>query len=447
MATRRFELVEGTSSKFWEVSVEAASHTVRFGRIGTNGQSKTKPFTSADDARIDADRLVKEKLGKGYREVGNAATEPTDLPKPPKKNEPGVRTTLKAPRGKTPIVLVLSGARLTIDGAAEEHASAPEAKKRLDAFIRERTKEGFALGAIDVIDDEPPPASEEHVHVPDGDDPADPPTIEVVEGRWRLTFLGEEIVSEKTCHEVVSRLARETPSVVHVICDFASPGASWPKALAKTPLPSVRDFIFDTYFQTQTRQEANSLGDLRATLEACPNLERLFATGNLALTKGTHPKLRELYALGNTLTPSFLRAVGTWKLPALELLVLSLGSDAAPGDDDAAIDAVTKIDAPRVGTVHIDGLADVPRALDLLSTLGRWRELRLEGGLDEDALIEVVERRAEALRSLEVLGLQLGDDLSSGGEGKLRELCPSIRDLSELPSLTLPATYDAWRMA
>jgi predicted DNA-binding WGR domain protein len=70
---RRFELVEGTSSKFWEVAVAGSDVTVRFGRIGTNGQSKTKSFTSAAAAQTEHDTLVKEKTGKGYRETGVAA--------------------------------------------------------------------------------------------------------------------------------------------------------------------------------------------------------------------------------------------------------------------------------------------------------------------------------------------------------------------------------------
>lgn len=66
---RRFELVEGTSSKFWEIEVSGAEHTVRFGRIGTAGQSKTKSFADAAAADADAKKLIAEKTGKGYAEV------------------------------------------------------------------------------------------------------------------------------------------------------------------------------------------------------------------------------------------------------------------------------------------------------------------------------------------------------------------------------------------
>ena len=44
--------------------------TVRFGRIGSDGQSKTKQLASEEAARDHAAALIGEKLGKGYREVG-----------------------------------------------------------------------------------------------------------------------------------------------------------------------------------------------------------------------------------------------------------------------------------------------------------------------------------------------------------------------------------------
>ena len=37
---RYFEFIEGSSSKFWEISVSDKIVTVRFGRIGTNGQTQ-----------------------------------------------------------------------------------------------------------------------------------------------------------------------------------------------------------------------------------------------------------------------------------------------------------------------------------------------------------------------------------------------------------------------
>jgi predicted DNA-binding WGR domain protein len=72
MGTRRFEFADKTSRKFWEVSVVGAETRVRFGRLGTEGQLKTKPHDNAQVARVEADKLIREKAGKGYTEVRSA---------------------------------------------------------------------------------------------------------------------------------------------------------------------------------------------------------------------------------------------------------------------------------------------------------------------------------------------------------------------------------------
>jgi DNA ligase-1 len=78
---RYFELVEGNSSKFWEITVSGVEHRVRFGRIGTSGQTKLKSFATEAAARTDAESLVREKTKKGYTEA--------DAQKPCASTEPG----------------------------------------------------------------------------------------------------------------------------------------------------------------------------------------------------------------------------------------------------------------------------------------------------------------------------------------------------------------------
>ena len=73
MTTRRFELSDANSSKFWEISEEGSEVTVRFGRIGTTGQEKTKELGSASATAAEVARLVREKTNKGYVEDGETA--------------------------------------------------------------------------------------------------------------------------------------------------------------------------------------------------------------------------------------------------------------------------------------------------------------------------------------------------------------------------------------
>jgi predicted DNA-binding WGR domain protein len=69
-ATRYFEFTEGSSRKFWEIVVQENTFTVRFGRIGTQGQSQTKRFADEAQAKREAENLVTEKVKKGYVQKG-----------------------------------------------------------------------------------------------------------------------------------------------------------------------------------------------------------------------------------------------------------------------------------------------------------------------------------------------------------------------------------------
>ena len=66
--TRRFEFVGGTSAKFWEVDRAGKDVTVRFGRLGTSGQQQTKSLRTLEAAQRHVEKLVGEKLAKGYVE-------------------------------------------------------------------------------------------------------------------------------------------------------------------------------------------------------------------------------------------------------------------------------------------------------------------------------------------------------------------------------------------
>ncbi|ADO74279.1 WGR domain-containing protein [Stigmatella aurantiaca] len=66
---RRFEFVEGASSKFWSPELKDNTFIVTYGRIGTAGQRKEKAFPDAESASREYERKVAEKLREGYREV------------------------------------------------------------------------------------------------------------------------------------------------------------------------------------------------------------------------------------------------------------------------------------------------------------------------------------------------------------------------------------------
>ena len=65
---RYFEFVEGSSSKFWEVSQSGNTMNTRWGRIGSAGQTKTKTFADEQSAASAMALLIEEKMDEGYEE-------------------------------------------------------------------------------------------------------------------------------------------------------------------------------------------------------------------------------------------------------------------------------------------------------------------------------------------------------------------------------------------
>ena len=66
---RTFTYSDAKSHKFWNIELQGNAFTVTFGRIGTAGQMQTKEFADAAKAQKEHDKLVKEKLAKGYVET------------------------------------------------------------------------------------------------------------------------------------------------------------------------------------------------------------------------------------------------------------------------------------------------------------------------------------------------------------------------------------------
>ena len=60
------ECVTKPHKQIWETRLEDKALDVRYGRIGTNGQSRRKKFTSHDQVLKETRMLVREKMRKAY---------------------------------------------------------------------------------------------------------------------------------------------------------------------------------------------------------------------------------------------------------------------------------------------------------------------------------------------------------------------------------------------
>jgi predicted DNA-binding WGR domain protein len=440
---RRFEFQEGTSHKFWEVSVEGEQLSVRFGKIGTQGQTKPKVFDSEDEARREAEKLIAEKLRKGYVEVAAhdaPAASPNPKPAPrPKAAQTATRVRLRDASGGE-LVLMLTGKRV-ISGEGEgrnvQTAPTPEAAKdHFERLLFLHGKKGLLPVETTQLSAEQAEAELESVI----DDFIG--TIKFEGERCTITFEDEEKVPLSACTGLVRQLARKAPRSVQLLCDFASPKQAWTRALQGVVLPSITAFIFDTHFQTQTRQGRNSIGDLAAVLAACPHLERLFATGDLQLSPTRHESLRELYLLGDPLSPGLLEGLGGCEFPQLERLGISLASDAHPPDARLLLQALGSLRAP-LRELHLESVDGIEEVLDGLASRGlppSLKVLTLQGSYgdddDPDAAIPVLQRHASALSALDELGLT--------SDPAVEGLPVRLEFILEYRQQFLPAGYSEW---
>ncbi|RSZ58951.1 DUF4132 domain-containing protein [Massilia atriviolacea] len=66
---RRFEFSDGTSDKFWQIGQDGNTVDVCYGRIGSAGVSQSKQHADAAKATAAMDKLIREKIAKGYAET------------------------------------------------------------------------------------------------------------------------------------------------------------------------------------------------------------------------------------------------------------------------------------------------------------------------------------------------------------------------------------------
>ena len=63
---RVFVFQDFKSQKFWSIDVRGTDVIVNYGKLGTDGQTQVKNFSSAGEAEKAAGKLIAEKTKKGY---------------------------------------------------------------------------------------------------------------------------------------------------------------------------------------------------------------------------------------------------------------------------------------------------------------------------------------------------------------------------------------------
>ena len=278
---RELVFVDSKSSKFWNIELQGNSHTVKYGRMGTEGQTKTKEFDSEEAAKKDFDKSVAAKIAKGYvdnSEEASASEDSGDLP------GFAFSSILKMEDVYSNVRTFVG--RKVLDFDPEKRIDGTG--KTIYRFRSDWENDTLAEYLDNFLDS---PAAEN--------------AVGVVIGNWG----GED--SGRDSADVVKQLVK---------------GAD--------RLPNLLAIYLGDVVQEECEMSWIQQSDLSPLLTAFPNLQVLRTRGGeqLKLSKPTHPSLRALALESGGLPVSVVRAVCSADFPNLEHLELWLGTDEYGGD-------------------------------------------------------------------------------------------------------------------
>lgn len=271
---RELIFMDAKSSKFWTIEQQGASHTVTYGRIGSRGQSATKEFPNEQAARKDAEKLIKEKLGKGYT-AGEGVSE-----------------------GEIPFVAFTGISRRE------------DIFRNCGTFVGQR-----------VLDYDP-----------------EKPTRSDVAYRFRGDWEGKRAEDDLAHFLASDAAPGCTALVIGAWQgdDSSHPPDDIIKVLVenKHRLASLMALYLGDIISEENEMSWIIQTDLSPILEAFPRLQLLRTRGgeSLAFSKPEHSQLRALIIEAGGLNGSVARSLGSARLPKLEYLELWLGTDEYGGN-------------------------------------------------------------------------------------------------------------------
>lgn len=277
---RKLVFMDANSSKFWNIVLEGSSHTVTYGRIGTNGQTKNKAFEDAEKAEASFKKLVKQKLAKGYTDASDSDKDEGD--------------TLPA-------------------------SAFHSVLKQDDIYDNVKTFAGKKVVDYD----------------PDKKVANDGKTIYRFRSDWE-----EDHQVENLTNFVSSAAALEATGIVIGHWGGEDSYEASPQSIInvlvanKERLPKLNSLFIGDIVQEENEISWIGQSDLTPILEAFPQLELLRTRGgmNLAFSNANHKRLRALAIETGGLDVSVIRSICTGQFPELEHLELWLGTDEYGGN-------------------------------------------------------------------------------------------------------------------
>lgn len=387
-SVRRFELVEGASSKFWEISLAGSSFTVRYGRIGSDGTSKTTDAGTPEKAAAEVDKLIREKTRKGYQEAGGA---------PPTWRPPGAYALNE--HVQRFLGYAVCDFNPEADGEAEEEG------RRAYPTLRDLDRRVFAVG-VTYDDDDATFAARLGALL---DDPKVGDLKALVIGPWFTEY------DEDGPVDAVAQL-------------IAGAGR----------LGSLKGLFVGDILQEESEISWIHQTDLGPLLNALPSLEEVVVRGanDLRFTGLKHPNLRTIQVQSGGLNREALGDLLAADLPELRNLVLWLGVDDYGADwkiEDLKplFDGALFPQLEHLGLMNSESEDEIAVAIASAPLLGRLKGLDLSMGTLSDVGGQTL-LDSPGVRGLQHLNLR-HSYLSEAMAGKLRKLGidVNVRDRQE----------------
>jgi uncharacterized protein (TIGR02996 family) len=432
---RRFEFEEGSSHKFWEIVVEGNAFTVRYGKVGTEGQVQTKTFKDAIKAEVEANKKIAEKTKKGYAEVEVAAPAGGTASKPGAAKagarNPGLEAAIHEAPDDVGAWQVYAdwlqsegdpwGERLSLAlaHAAAKGAAKTKLKKALDKLDEEHRETfiGKAFAKLMAAED----------------------FEQVCKLEWRYGFVvsvrvaSPEFEWSGTAPDAILRALIKSPvsrfvqSIRIGLLEWQGDEDSFDKgidAVSKSgSLPSVRElFVGDFEYGDETEISWTDVGSVEPALLVMPNLRSLHVRGGgIGLGKTLeHDKLESLLIETGGLPGNTVKAIGSCKLPNLTTMEVWFGQKnyGAGGTIKQLAPLFTGEGVPKLrhlGLMNAEFEDDIAIALAKSPLLAQLETVSLSMGTLKDVGGQAILAAADKFKHLSKLDLDhsyLSDDMA-----------------------------------
>ena len=452
----RYEFVEGSSSKFWEIERNKARVVVRFGKIGASGQTQIKDHAGEAAAQADMDKQIAAKLKKGYAAAGAAKPSAASAPKAGKAKA-SARAAAAAPaRAKgaaaasNPELEAAILQNLDDEAAYLVYGDWLQAQGdprgeliTLQAGLRKNGKDKKKLrtAAEKLLEEHAAHFWGKLVDVQDMLD-------EVV---WELGFIksvklhnvyerdeefGDGSKEKVKVVDVLGWLL-DHPSgrflqelTVGIVFFFENRYGGVCDVIGKRKLPALRKLFLGDFSYEETELNWSEIGDAKNLYKGMPNLQSLkLRSGSMKLGKIELPELRELVTITGGMDRKSTKSILDASWPKLEKLSLQFGpsheSDVKFKDVQPILEGRGFPALRHLGLTNAEFTDEVCRALPGSKILPQLEELDLKMGTMSDAGAKAIADHASKFAHLKLLDVH-DNYLGDASKKLLKKVCNGL---------------------